>query len=1182
MLIQLLGATPAEQGWLATLRDRVEEHRRSQPSTDNGVTSGRFLPPVLTPPSGRDAESQAVVDLLARSGNRLVTLTGPSGVGKSSLALAVATQLVPHFVDGVGFVSLAPVRDPGLVMPAITKALGLRRLAARPSVEILFGYLRTRQVLLVLDNAEHLLPAAPQLGALLAAAPRLGMLVTSRSPLGLQDEQVYPVTPLAARATDELVEPRDGELDTGGRQRVKFSQAQGSASITRTPKQPSDTLVEPADVGSDRVAAARLWNIPARSPVFTGREELLAALHTVLAEGSTAVVQALHGMGGVGKTALAIEYAHRYGAKYEVAWWIPAEEPALVADRLGELAHALGLASVTDPVAVAVARLLGALRKRNRWLLIFDNAEDPATLARYLPGATGQVVITSRNPGWQELATPLEVTVFNRGESIALLRRRTPRLTDSEAGRIADALGDLPLALAQAGDYLAATTTDVQDYLTLLAERTTELLPRPTPAVPATEPPVPTPPSLTTVPSAVALSTEPSAGGVPRVVSALVQGLTEVIGRDTELAALRAAFTDSARRDRPIWRVLTGLGGVGKTSLARAYAQRYQEHYGLVWWIRAEDREAVAAEFRALLDILSPHYAAQTHDPVQAVHAILANRPDPWLLVLDNIAEPEGLRGLLPAAGAGDVLVTSRAGTWPDRHVVLPVRPLAPSHAVELITSLSGDADQTSATVLAGELGGLPLALAQAGCYVARSALDLAGYLTLYRSRRAELHQQGHAPDYPETLATTWQLAFDQLSPSARALLNLLAWYAPDAIPLDRLLTAETDHLQLPAPVTAALARPLLNDALHQQQAITELLAYGLLTRGGPAGSVTVHRLVQAVTADQLTATNEHRAWIDAAAVLLDANYPKWKGVPQTWTGISARTTTVWQSLRIHLRTLIEHLAPDQPITLYMRLVYATSMGEGGDIVQARELAAELIEDSKRILGPDHLTTLLARAGFAYFTGQAGEIRRAQELTTAVVEDLTRVLGADHGYTLFIQGSLIRWTALSGEVERARDLNAAIVEEVQQALGADDLLTLGHRARLVRWIGEAGDAARARELAAAVVNDDKRVLGPEHRETLAARSYLVRWTGEAGDPGRARELATKLVEDDERILGPDHRHTLFARVQLARWTGESGNAEAARKLTTAVLKDLVRVYGAHHRYTLLARGWLVPWSRENL
>jgi Helix-turn-helix domain/NB-ARC domain/Tetratricopeptide repeat len=668
-------------------------------------------------------------------------------------------------------------------------------------------------------------------------------------------------------------------------------------------------------------------------------------------------------------------------------------------------------------------------------------------------------------------------------------------------------------------------------------------------------------------------------GSGHRVVSTQVQGFAEVVGREDELISLRVGFTDTQRPSRPVLRVLTGLGGVGKTTLARAYAQRYQDQYELVWWVRAEDPDAVPEEFRALLDILAPQYAERTHDPVQALHAVLANRTKPWLLVIDNVAEPKALRGLLPAAGTGDVLITSRAGNWPNRRITLPVQPLTQPHAIRLVTALSGDPDQTTAVLLAQELGCLPLALAQAGCYVAHNAFDLASYLALYRRHRAELHQHGDAPDYPATVATTWQLAFDQLTPLARALLNLLAWYASDAIPLDRLLTTDTDHLPLPEQIETLL-RPLLADELCQHRVVTELVFYGLLTRAEPPGSVTVHRLVQAVTADQLTASNHHNAWIIAAATLLDAACPRWHANSgPKWLG-GRVAITIWQSLQTHVRTMIEHLSPDQVVSLNLRDLLAEWIGWTGDFIRARKLAAAVAKDMSRVLGPDHQYTLAVRLNLAYWTGEAGDVVSAREAAAAVAEDMSRVLGGNHRLTFFARGNVCRWTALSGEAGQARELAAAIVCDLLEVFGADDPDTLNGQAHLARFTGEAGDVARARELAAAVVENDNRVLGPGHRQTLAARADLGRWTAEDGDVTQARELAAALVEDDKRVLGPDHRHTLLARAHLALWTGEAGDVVRARELAAALVEDDKRVLGPDHRYTLLARAHLARWTGE--
>ncbi|MFC8350047.1 FxSxx-COOH system tetratricopeptide repeat protein [Streptomyces sp. NPDC057280] len=229
----------------------------------------------------------------------------------------------------------------------------------------------------------------------------------------------------------------------------------------------------------------RVRNLPARNAAFTGRDSVLVHLREELASGQRVAVQALYGRGGVGKTQLALEYAYRFAGEYEVAWWITSEDPALIPDQLAALAARAGIAPAGTPPAAAVELLLAELGTMSRWLLVFDNAEDPATLAAFLPGGPGHVLITSRSPLWTSYAVPVDVDTLSRTESVGLLRAQGAVLTDADADAIAATLGDLPLALTQAAALLARGLS-AADLREELAANLVEVMKRnPPPGYPA-------------------------------------------------------------------------------------------------------------------------------------------------------------------------------------------------------------------------------------------------------------------------------------------------------------------------------------------------------------------------------------------------------------------------------------------------------------------------------------------------------------------------------------------------------------------------------------------------------------------------------------------------------------------------------------------------------------------------
>ncbi|MGP3945625.1 FxSxx-COOH system tetratricopeptide repeat protein [Streptomyces sp. 6N106] len=285
--------------------------------------------------------------------------------------------------------------------------------------------------------------------------------------LRLAEEQAIAAQERALWLEGELAALRGGEADPGGR--------------------------TPMDSGQ----VPDVWGgVPRRNPRFTGRDALLTEVYDRLdaAPADTAVV-ALVGPPGIGKSQLAAEYAHRFAARYDVVWWSTVDGRPPLEARLAALApvlvRVLGEVGVRQDAKDAdLARAaLEALRRGDpyrRWLIVLDDADDPEAIAGLLPAGGGHVLITSRNRAWADhYAELLEVPPLHRAESVALVRRRAPRIGSEDADRLAAAVEDLPLALDQTAGWLDGASTPVAEYVRMVSDG------EPNPVRPAADYPMP-------------------------------------------------------------------------------------------------------------------------------------------------------------------------------------------------------------------------------------------------------------------------------------------------------------------------------------------------------------------------------------------------------------------------------------------------------------------------------------------------------------------------------------------------------------------------------------------------------------------------------------------------------------------------------------------------------------------
>ncbi|MFI6513829.1 tetratricopeptide repeat protein [Streptosporangium sp. NPDC050855] len=734
-------------------------------------------------------------------------------------------------------------------------------------------------------------------------------------------------------------------------------------------------------------------------------------------------------------------------------------------------------------------------------------------------------------------------------------------------------------------------------------------------------PPAPHPPALTP-PGAGDEVVRCWVGAVPRAADCFQP--REIADRLTEAAADGGTVVVS--------QVLAGMGGIGKTQLAAAYARQVwqRKEVDVVVWVSAASRLQILAGYVQAAIELGLH--TDPDDVEQAARRFLIwaqTTPTAWLMVLDDVQDPADIRELWPSGAAGRVVVTTRrrdaALAGRDRRVVeVGVFTKAEARAY-LRTKLAvhGRTDSDAEIdALAADLGYLPLALAQAAAYLIDAHLDCAGYRERLVDRRRTLAEvvpeEGALPDdHPTIVAAAWSLSIDRADCArpaglARPLLQVAAVLDSHGIPQAALTCT---------PVLTYLTtqrRPRVTREVSTTDAydgLRVLHRFSLIDHD-PAASfqeVRVHRLIQRATRDTLHVTESTAV----AHVAADALMEVWPDVERDQVGPVLRANTaslhaltgtaLWEwndmahpilfraatslgdSGQVHAAiaeyvglhaTATQFLGVDHPDTLDTRNNLASWQGKAGDAAGAVTAFNDLLTDCLQLLGPDHPNTLTTRNNLAHWRGRAGDAAGAAAAFNDLLTDCLPVLGPDHPDTLITRNNLASWRGEAGDAAGAAAAFNDLLTDRLQLLGPDHPDTLRTRSNLASWRGEAGDAAGAAAAFNDLLTDCLQLLGPDHPDTLRTRNNLAHWRGEAGDAAGAAAAFNDLLIDRLRMLGPDHPDTLTTRNNLASWRGQGGDAAGAAAAFNDFLTDCLRVLGPDHPDTLTTRNNLAHWRGQ--
>lgn len=823
----------------------------------------------------------------------------------------------------------------------------------------------------------------------------------------------------------------------------------------------------------------KVCKLPARNQRFAGRAGYLRELRELLHDPGAAPVGfvAIGGMAGVGKTQLALEYAHRYRSLYDVIWWIASGQPQFIEPALVDLGQRMttesdvGVGVQSGIPGTEMARnVLQALRRESptfRWLLIFDDAEEPAQLEPFLPSGAGHVIVTSRDNSWLDVSKHLQLDGFTREESISLLQTHANKAIVSleEADRIASLLGDLPLAMAATGAWLAESRQSPQDLLRRLEVSGTKH------------------------------ATGDGSNGPTAAVAA---------AWDPSLDQL-ATKSGAAYRLLQVLSVLSpdgvSLDLVSSTTMADALTRLGPEpvHAGdvarLVQQIHRLALIKLDPEVRQLLMHRLLQQVVQHRTPREEVESIRRE-----LQLLIALSAPEG--------------DPDEPRTWPRYRMLWP--------HIESVGAASSDLERVRA-LLIDRVRYLWARDDQVGAQQAADATDAVWTAIIAAS-----------PDSPDTAVLRRQLLHLRFNKAnaLRADARLWAAYHLDTDVLaeqNRLLGPRHRHTLMTAGSLAADLR-----ALGRYQDASELSRQtydAWLDEFGPEYRRTLD------AASSLAASLRLAGKYDGALELDESAYA-WRTRVLTSThpltlssanciGLDMREAGRYEESAAHLREHFESARSagesSSRAGLRLQVNLAASLRATGRCEEARTLLAEAQERYQGRFEIEDADALTCRLSMSNVLLSLADPEAADRILRSALDELrqSRSFGREHPLTLVASNNHVAVLRALQQLPEALQTAHTTLALLRQALGESHPFTLAAATNLAVCTAETGDLAAARALDRLTVEALTGLLGAGHPDTLRARANLALTCIELGESG-AREEQQQIIADLGRLIGRNH------------------------------------------------------------